>query len=49
MRAAWRPDAPILVNSSRAVLYAGSGADFATEARAVALFTRDTLNAARAR
>jgi len=49
VRAAWRPDAPILVNSSRAVLYAGSGADFATEARAVALFTRDTLNAARAR
>jgi orotidine-5'-phosphate decarboxylase len=49
VRAAWRPDAPILVNSSRAVLYAGRSADFAAEARKVALFTRDTLNAARAR
>lgn len=47
VRAAWRPDAPILVNSSRAVLYAGAGADFATRAREVARLTRDTLNAAR--
>ncbi len=47
VRAAWRPDAPILVNSSRAVLYAGAGADFAARAREVARLTRDTLNAAR--
>ena len=38
---------PIIVNSSRAVLYAGSGEDFALAARRVALETRDTLNAAR--
>lgn len=52
VRAAWRGDAqrstaPIVVNSSRAVLYAGSGADFAAAARQVALATRDALNAAR--
>src|SRR6202008_3679644 len=29
VRAAWRADAPIIVSSSRAVLYAGSGEDFA--------------------
>lgn len=39
---------PIIVNSSRAVLYAGSGLDdFASAARRVALETRATLNAAR--
>jgi orotidine-5'-phosphate decarboxylase len=38
---------PVIVNSSRAVLYASSGADFAQAARRVALATRDTLNAAR--
>ncbi|MFY9477081.1 MAG: orotidine-5'-phosphate decarboxylase [Aquabacterium sp.] len=39
---------PIIVSSSRAVLYAGSGLDdFASEARRVALATRETLNAAR--
>jgi orotidine-5'-phosphate decarboxylase len=38
----------IVVNSSRAVLYAGSGADFAAAARAAAQATRDRLNAARA-
>ncbi|MEP7280672.1 MAG: orotidine-5'-phosphate decarboxylase [Rubrivivax sp.] len=48
VRAAWRDDAPIVVNSSRAVLYAGSGADWAAAARAVADQTRRTLNAARA-
>ncbi|MEO7244645.1 MAG: orotidine-5'-phosphate decarboxylase, partial [Rubrivivax sp.] len=48
VRAAWRADAPIVVNSSRAVLYAGSGADWAAAARAVADQTRRTLNAARA-
>jgi orotidine-5'-phosphate decarboxylase len=38
---------PIIVNSSRAVLYASSGDDFASAARKVALETRQTLNAAR--
>ena len=39
---------PVIVNSSRAVLYASSGADFAAAARAEALRTRDVLNAAKA-
>jgi orotidine-5'-phosphate decarboxylase len=39
---------PIIVNSSRAVLYASKGADFAEAARRVALQTRETLQAARA-
>jgi len=47
VRAGWRPDAPIIVNSSRAVLYASSGADFASAARAAAQQTRAALNAAR--
>ena len=47
VRAAWRPDAPIIVNSSRAVLYAGDGEDFASRARAVAEATRRELDAAR--
>ena len=47
VRAGWRPDAPIIVNSSRAVLYASSGDDFAAAARREALKTRDLLQAAR--
>ena len=39
--------APIIVNSSRAVLYAASGADYAAAARKVAMQTRDVLQAAR--
>jgi orotidine-5'-phosphate decarboxylase len=39
---------PIVVNSSRAVIYASSGADFAAAARAAALATRDQLRAAQA-
>jgi orotidine-5'-phosphate decarboxylase len=39
--------APIIVNSSRAVLYASSKADFADAARKVAIQTRDVLQAAR--
>jgi orotidine-5'-phosphate decarboxylase len=39
--------APIIVNSSRAVLYASNGADFAAAARKVAIQTRDVLQAAR--
>ena len=49
VRAGWRVDGPIIVNSSRAILYAGSGADFAERARAAAQATRDQLNAARDR
>ena len=38
---------PIIVNSSRAILYASQGDDFAEAARRVALQTRETLQAAR--
>lgn len=38
---------PIIVNSSRAILYASDGDDFAAAARRVALKTRDELHAAR--
>jgi len=47
VKAGWREDACIVVNSSRAILYASSGEDFAQAARAQALLTRDELNAAR--
>ncbi|MEX1167390.1 MAG: orotidine-5'-phosphate decarboxylase, partial [Hydrogenophaga sp.] len=54
VRAGLRTDATgaitgtVIVNSSRAILYASQGADFAQAARAEAMRTRDTLNAARA-
>ena len=48
VRAGWRPGAPIIVNSSRAILYASSDDDFAEAARREALKTRDVLQAARA-
>jgi orotidine-5'-phosphate decarboxylase len=48
VRHGWRSDAPIVVNSSRAVLYASAGADFAQAARAAARATRDQLAAAQA-
>ena len=48
VRAGWRPGAPIVVNSSRAVLYASSGQNFAEAARLEALKTRMLLHAARA-
>jgi orotidine-5'-phosphate decarboxylase len=47
VKAGWRPDAPIVVSSSRAVLYASAGDDFASAARRVALETRALLNSAR--
>ncbi len=52
VKAGWKAQngettAPIIVNSSRAVLYASSGADFAAAARKVAIQTRDVLQAAR--
>ena len=51
VRAGWRgvngeTVAPIIVNSSRAILYASSGADFAQAARREAVKTRDLLRAA---
>ena len=36
----------LVINSSRAILYASDGADFAAAARKVALTTRDAINAA---
>ncbi len=47
VRAGWRPNGPIVVNSSRAILYASNGADFSAAARREALATRDLLQAAR--
>ena len=47
VRAGWRPDGPIIVSSSRAILYASAGADHAEAARRVAQTTRQQLNAAR--
>ena len=53
VRAGWRGDAagnttsPIIVNSSRAILYASGGQDFADAARAAAEATRVALNEAR--
>jgi orotidine-5'-phosphate decarboxylase len=52
VRAGWRAEhgetiAPIIVNSSRAVLYAGTDDGFAGAARQAALTTRDELNRAR--
>jgi orotidine-5'-phosphate decarboxylase len=41
-----KPGTGMIINSSRAILYASSGADFAQAARAVALNTRDALRAA---
>ena len=53
VRAGWRAVngetvAPIIVNSSRAILYAGSGVDFAQAARQQARSSREQLQAARA-
>jgi orotidine-5'-phosphate decarboxylase len=47
VKAGWRDNGPIIVNSSRAILYASSRADFAQAARQEALRTRDMLQAAR--
>jgi orotidine-5'-phosphate decarboxylase len=48
VRAGWRADAPIIVNSSRAIIYASSGDDFAEAAKTAARTMRDTLEAAKA-
>ena len=52
VKAGWRGNggtttAPIVVNSSRGIIYASSGDDFAAAARAEALKMRDVLQAAR--
>ena len=52
VRAAWRGDGvhttgPVVVSSSRAILYASAGEDFAAAARREAQRTRDVLHAAR--
>jgi orotidine-5'-phosphate decarboxylase len=52
VRAGWRAEAgetvaPIVVNSSRAVLYASSGDDYRDAARREAIKTRDLLASAR--
>ena len=47
VRAGWRANAPIIVNSSRAILYASPNDDFAEAARREAVKTRDVLQAAR--
>ena len=53
VKAGWRAangdtTAPIIVNSSRAILYASSAEDFAQAARREAIRTRDVLQAAKA-
>jgi orotidine-5'-phosphate decarboxylase len=47
VRAGWRAGGAIVVSSSRAVLYASAGDDFASAARRVAEATRATLQRAR--
>ena len=49
VRAGLRDGGPIIVNSSRAILYASKGDDFAAAARTEAQRTRAVLEAARAR
>jgi orotidine-5'-phosphate decarboxylase len=51
VKAGWRAFngqtvAPIIVNSSRAILYASAGEDFAAQARQEAIKTRDLLRRA---
>jgi orotidine-5'-phosphate decarboxylase len=48
VRAGWRPEAPIVVNSSRAILYASAKDDFTEAARREATLLRNTLAAAKA-
>jgi len=47
VKAGWRAEAPIIVNSSRAILYASAGGDFAEAARRQAANTRELLQAAK--
>lgn len=47
VRAGWRADGPIIVNSSRAICYASADDDFADAARREAMRTRNALEAAK--
>ena len=47
VQAGWREAAPIIVNSSRAILYASASAEFAQAAREAARLARGSLDAAR--
>lgn len=47
VKAAAHQSGALMVNSSRAVLYAGTGEDWLTQARQAAMQTRDVLNRAR--
>jgi orotidine-5'-phosphate decarboxylase len=47
VKAGWRAESPIIVNSSRAIIYASSGDDFEAAARRAAIQTRDALEAAK--
>jgi orotidine-5'-phosphate decarboxylase len=47
VRAGWRANAPIVINASRSILYASSGADFSDAARRAAAALRAQLQAAR--
>jgi len=47
VKAGWRTQAPIVVSSSRAILYASKDADFADAARREAMKTRELLEAAK--
>ena len=49
VKAGWRADGPIVVNSSRAVLYASPREDFAAAAQSAAEATRVALNRAKPR
>ena len=46
VKASWRPDTPIIPNSSRAKIYAVRGAVLVRAARRVSLKMRDVLTAA---
>jgi orotidine-5'-phosphate decarboxylase len=47
VKAGWRADGPIVVNSSRPILYASDGDDFADAARREAARVRELLEAAK--
>jgi len=47
VKAGWRADAPIVVSSSRAILYASDAEGYAEAARREARRTRDLLESAK--
>jgi len=44
-----KPATGMMINSSRAILYASNGKDFAEAARKVAIATRDAIRSAQAK